>query len=578
LKFSIKFKFILVCCILLIIPSTIVGGVGYSLSRQGLHEQMEANLLNSVTMAVELIHTQQELVKTGERSLAEAQELVKETLLGPKQADGTRTINQNMDFGPNGYFYILDENGVLLAHPNSEGKNLWDEQDEHGRYYIREVIQRAQEGGGLTTYKWPLPQNPDRIEEKVVYSVWEPGWGWVVAVGAYTKEMNRYADLLLNVLGMTLGLAILLGALVAYLYASRLSNSIRRLVRQTEAVADGDLSIPDLAVKSRDELGDLTAHVNQMVGHLREMLQQVNGTAVQVAATSEQLLASSEETTQAAEQISVAMTHVVNGSEKQVAQIEQANGVVAEMMDRLANVANDVEQGQQDSLQSVRIAEEGGVMMAKSQQQMNRIGETNRLMNEVIRSLQEKAARIGEVVTLITHIAEQTHLLSLNAAIEAARAGEHGRGFSVVAEEVRKLADQSKTAGDQVVELIAQIQQEVTRTVGAVDENTAAVESGIQLSRQAGESFRAIAEQVTGLKERIHHVGGALETMREGAEKLVTVMEQVWKFAQEATGYSEQVAASSEEQSAAMEQVTSMATALNDTASHLQAMVERFKL
>lgn len=578
MKFSIKFKFIVVCCLLLIFPSVVVGSVGYVLSRQGLHEQMEANLQNSVRMAVELIRAQQELVKSGERSLAEAQEFVKETLLGPKQADGTRPMNTGMDFGPNGYFYILDVNGVLLAHPNREGESLWDEQDERGRYFIREVIQRAQEGGGLTTYDWPLPQNPNRIEQKVVYSVLEPDWGWVVAVGAYTKEINRYANLLVNVLVLTLGIVILLGGVGAYFYANRVSQVIRQLVRQMEAVAGGDLTLPELSISSRDELGDLTRHVNEMVGQLRAMLQQVNHTAAQVAAASEQLLASSEETTQAAEQISEAMNHVVDGSEKQAEHIEQANRVVGEMMERLAHAVHEVEQVQHDSVQSTRLAEEGREMMAKSQQQMNRIGETNRLMNEVIRSLQEKAARIGEVVTWITNIAEQTHLLSLNAAIEAARAGEHGRGFSVVADEVRKLADQSKSAGDQVVALIGQIQQEVARTVGAVEQNTAAVESGIRLSQQAGESFRAIAEQISGLNKRIHQVGDAMAMMRDGAEKLVTVMEQVWKISQETTGYSEQVAASSEQQSAAMEQVTSMATALNDTAGNLQTLVERFKL
>lgn len=277
-------------------------------------------------------------------------------------------MNTGMDFGPNGYFfYILDVNGVLLAHPNREGESLWDEQDERGRYFIREVIQRAQEGGGLTTYDWPLPQNPNRIEQKVVYSVLEPDWGWVVAVGAYTKEINRYANLLVNVLVLTLGIVILLGGVGAYFYANRVSQVIRQLVRQMEAVAGGDLTLPELSISSRDELGDLTRHVNEMVGQLRAMLQQVNHTAAQVAAASEQLLASSEETTQAAEQISEAMNHVVDGSEKQAEHIEQANRVVGEMMERLAHAVHEVEQVQHDSVQSARLAEEGREMMAKSQ-------------------------------------------------------------------------------------------------------------------------------------------------------------------------------------------------------------------
>ncbi|OUM84692.1 MAG: hypothetical protein BAA01_06045 [Bacillus thermozeamaize] len=578
LRLSIKGKLILLCCILLIIPSLVIGIVGYNLARQGLNDQMAANLKNSVTMAIELIHAQQELVKSGQLSLAEAQEAVKQSLLGPKQADGKRPINTKMDFGKNGYFYVIDEKGTLLAHPNAEGKNLWDEQDQQGRHYIQEVIQRAKQGGGFTYYKWPLPENPDQVKEKVVYSLLDPNWGWVVAVGAYTHEINAQANQLLAVLAVTLGAAILSGAAVAYFFAHHWSKLIRRIVSQAQSVAQGDLSIPALEMKSNDELGELTQHVNQMFNQLKATIGHVAETAHQVASTSEQLLASSEETSQAAEQISAAMSNVAEGSEKQAANMERAHGVVTEMLEHITSVAGHVENVQEASLQSVRIAEAGGATILKHRQQMELIGDTSKLMNEVIQSLSDKTERIGEVISLITHIAEQTNLLALNAAIEAARAGEHGRGFSVVAEEVRKLAEQSKWAGGQVADLITEIQHEVDRTVAAMKDNREAIEAGIQLSHEAGRAFRAIMEEISGLSERIRDISSSMHTMNEGSEQLMAVMEQVRKYAQEAAGYSQQVAASSEEQSAAMEEVSAIAGTLNDKANELQQVVNQFKL
>lgn len=122
--------------------------------------------------------------------MEEAQERVRTELIGPKQDDGTRTIDKKVDLGENGYFFVLDEKGVLIAHPSIEGQSIWEEEDENGRKFGQEMVNKGMEGGGFTYYDWPLPNDAETIAPKVTYVEQETNWGWIVAASTYMMDFN----------------------------------------------------------------------------------------------------------------------------------------------------------------------------------------------------------------------------------------------------------------------------------------------------------------------------------------------------------------------------------------------------
>jgi methyl-accepting chemotaxis protein len=186
---TIRLKMLLFCTVLLILPSLIVGFFGYDAAKDATDELIKKNLENSVKLMNQSIAASIEMVKNGQMSVEQAQENAKIVMLGAKQPDGTRPINKLIDLGPNGYFYVLDEQGVLLAHPNLEGENLWDKKTSDGFYYIQDVIQQGKNGGGFTFYKWPLP-NSTKEAFKMTYALEVPEWKWIVVAGSYYQDYH----------------------------------------------------------------------------------------------------------------------------------------------------------------------------------------------------------------------------------------------------------------------------------------------------------------------------------------------------------------------------------------------------
>lgn len=186
---SLRNKLLIFSVLLYLIPSVTVGLIGYYTAVDEADNMVRKNLQNSVNLMVMNIRTLQNMVETGRLTLEEAQERAKIMMLGEKQADGTRPINSDIDLGENGYFYVLSEQGDLLAHPNLEGENLWDSQTSDGFYFIQDVIKKGQQGGGFTFYTWPLP-NSEEEAEKITYAVKVPGWNWIVVAGSYLQDYN----------------------------------------------------------------------------------------------------------------------------------------------------------------------------------------------------------------------------------------------------------------------------------------------------------------------------------------------------------------------------------------------------
>lgn len=576
-RLTIGWKMMCVCLLLLTIPGLIIGIVGYRIADEELNRLGRANLQDNVRMTLHMIESLNAVVQKGGLTLEEAQEQVRTRAIGPLKADG-KTRDIKMKIGEYGYIFAIDSKGVDVMHPTREGQNTWDSKDSKGRLYVQDIIRiGTQPGGGFSYYENALP-GTEKIEEKVTYSELDPHWGWVVASGSYTLDFNKGAKDILRQLVLTIGLSVLIGAVLALLFSRHLSRPIGRLAERFGLLAAGDLSVEPLQIRNRDEIGSLASDFNRMVANMKGMIGNITLSSQQVAATSEELTASSEETGRAAEHIAVTIQEVSSAASKQADHVGEVNDTAAEISTRLERITESIHSAASSSETAAETAENGTRVMNQALEQMNSIHQKVEALVHVIRSLEMKSSQIGEVISMISQISMQTNLLALNASIEASRAGEMGRGFAVVAGEVKKLAEQSRTAAEQVSLLISDVQNDIGQASEATEAETEAVAQGAVLVGQAEQSFASISSAVTAVKEQMQQVLEAAMHITGGMNTLVGSMENVSAISAETAGQSEGVAAAAEQQNASMQEVAAAANALSKLANDLQQAANAFKL
>ncbi|USB33070.1 methyl-accepting chemotaxis protein [Paenibacillus sp. YPG26] len=373
-------------------------------------------------------------------------------------------------------------------------------------------------------------------------------------------------------------ISILLAVIIGIIISRLISRSVKALAEGAEKIAEGYLNQEDIAVKSRDEIGDLARSFNQMKSNLRNVISQVGFNTEQVAATAEELSANAEQTGRATEQITISMQEAATGAEKQVSsayEATQAVGEISKGMDQ-AEASIRAVTGLTDLANEK--AGQGNAVVSETISQMRRVQQSIKTSAEVVNTLGEKSTEIGQIVQLITQIAGQTNLLALNASIEAARAGEQGRGFAVVAGEVRKLAEQTEGAATQVRDLIMEVQSEAEKAVLSMNEGTETFQEGIKQVDRTGEVFTDILNSIGQVSSETRDVSAVVEQVNASARVMVEMIENIALIAEQSSANTQNVAASAEEQNASMEEVASSAEALSNMSQELQTLVSQFKV
>ncbi|MCM3762613.1 methyl-accepting chemotaxis protein [Alkalihalobacillus oceani] len=390
--------------------------------------------------------------------------------------------------------------------------------------------------------------------------------------------MARGSSQLLNVTAVIAGSMFVLSILIALFMANLIVRPLKVLLQKVTIVATGDLTGERISIQTKDEVGQLSTAFNDMTGNLSGLLKRTSVMSEQVAATAEQLSASSQQSAAATNQIAGAIQAVSAASEQTVQQAKESKTSaehVNEGVQRITQAANGVALLADEAAHQTREGEEA---IEQAAQQISTIQQTVGHAAVLIQQLGEQTKEIDHVVTLITTIAEQTNLLALNAAIEAARAGEHGKGFAVVADEVRKLAEESRQSAEKISGMLEQIQKGTAQAVDEMGKGTNEVEVGTKVVHKAGEAFTSIAEAIARVTGEMNHVMTATRQILRHTGQLNEALTSMEHASVENADSAQAVAASAEEQLASMKEIASSAEALSQLSTELQDATGKFKV
>ncbi|MBM7577849.1 methyl-accepting chemotaxis protein [Jeotgalibacillus terrae] len=575
---SVRGKLLIISFILLVVPGLVIGSMSYLSAKSSLDDSGRTMIKNAVTMALQMIDGYQQQVEDGDLTLEQAQEQVKVHLLGEMQEDGTRPNTNPVDLGENGYFVILDEEGNEVAHPSLEGQNVLDVQDVDGSYFVQKQIETAQNGGGFVTYSWGFPDDPDRIGEKIMYNELDPNWGWVVTAGSYMEDFNAESNSILWMLVWTIAASLVVGTIIIILLSNHLSKPINAVKNQLNRLSDNDLTGSFEEMNRKDEIGELGSSLIKMKANLSAMIQRIQQVSHTLAASSEELTASAEETNRATEQIAGSIQLISENAETQTEQAASSQKSVYGISEGISGIKDHlISAGESTETTAIKVSE-GKDRVMNTEAKINDIQEKSQRASGAIQQLGGKSAEIGNIVSLITAVAEQTNLLALNAAIEAARAGEHGKGFAVVADEIRKLAEQSGRSASQIQELIFEIQTGIQESVTYMKDGEISVSAGMEAMNLTGESFNEIEKASAVISEAARNVLKSVTDLDQRTASMVESTARTTEMIEHSSAESQSIAAASEEQSASMEEVAASSAALSQMAEELSGIVGEFKV
>ncbi|WP_422658878.1 methyl-accepting chemotaxis protein [Paenibacillus sp. EC2-1] len=403
------------------------------------------------------------------------------------------------------------------------------------------------------------------------------GMWYVGAPDADERIQQLKMDMMLRIV-IEGSIILLIAFLLFYVLTRPMIQRIQTSAQRLQVVASGDLTIEDIEIKSKDETGMLMRAISQMSKDLSIVIKQVKEASLLVSSSSQQLSASTEQTSEASRLINLAIHEVAVGAEEQLSSITHSTEAVLEISRGMDQAASAIQSMADSSAEANGRAKLGTEVISQSIQQMNLIQQTVEEASNVIHALEGKSKEIDEITVAITDIANQTHLLALNASIEAAHAGEHGQGFAVVASEVRKLADQSGQSAEKIGGLIQQIQADANRAVLAMSQGTKVVQQGLDQVQQSGIAFHDIANTVGEISSQSHEVSAIVEQVHANSHETVSMMERMTEIIQESSNNTQSVAASLEEQEASSEEISAAVAHLSVMADELQLLIQKFKV